>query len=280
MKLLAFGASGALGTALEIVCKEKDLEYIGLGHNDIEITDKEKISEKIKQIKPDVVVNCVAFIGVNPCELDPKKTFEINSIPVLHIAKICQEENIIFIQPSSHAVFDGEKDEYSENDIPNPLNVYGVSKLAAELFAKNLCKKHYVVRFSTMFGPRKNSSLGFVDKMLNKLKVGEEVRVADDKIDNPTYTIDVANQLIFLIIKKKPFGIYHIVNSGAVSYYDFIFYIAGKINSKSQVIRAKDRDFPTLAPKPSKTAMKSVKLNPMRNWQEAVDEYIREYIDI
>jgi dTDP-4-dehydrorhamnose reductase len=276
MKIMVLGSTGALGTALEIACKNKGFEYAGVSHKDFEITNKSQLENLIEKNHPHAVINSVAFIGINPCE--PQKTFDINSISASNLAKICERMNIIFVQPSSHAVFDGRKnDYYTEKDTPNPTNTYGISKLAAELFTVNISSKHYVVRFPTLFGPRRNSSLGFSDKAIAKLRNGDELKIADDKIDSPTYTLDIAHRLTEMLKEGLPYGIYHLTNSGKVSYYEFVSEIAKFMGVSNKIIRAKDSDFPTLAPKPLKTAMSSVKLNLMRGWKDALKDYIDTY---
>lgn len=279
MKILLLGSTGAFGTALERVCEEKNIEYVGLSHKDFEITKKDDLFNAITKNNPDVVVNSVAIIGLNPCEQNPQRAFDINAIEVSNLAKICKERDIVLVQPSTHAVFDGTKEDcYTEEDIPNPSGVYAISKLAGEFFASNTNEKSYITRFPTMFGPRKNKSLGFVDKMVEFMNAGKEIRVVDDKIDSPTYTVDAARQLISILENKMPFGVYHVANAGKVSYYDFISELAEKIGYNKEIIRAKNTDFPSDVRNPLKTAMKSIKLNPMRGWREALDDYIKEDI--
>lgn len=276
MKILVFGSTGALGTAMKKICKKRNVDFVGLSHSDFEISDKKTLEYLIKKNNPDVIINSVAIIG-NQCDIDPKRAFDINSLPALNLSKICNKKGIVFIQPSTHAVFDGKKNgKYDESDKPNPLNFYGLSKYTAELFTNDNCEKRYIVRFPTMFGPRENSSLGFVDKVLKKINLNEEIKIADDKIDSPTYTFDAADQLISLVQQDFPYGIYHVANSGKVSYYDIvakIFEFYGK--DKSKLIRAKDSDFPSLCPKPLKTSICSTKIKPLRSWEEALEDYLK-----
>lgn len=279
MKILLFGSTGMIGTAVERVCKERNIEFIGLSHADVEITDPDGVEKKIEEYLPDVVMNSVAIIGVNLCEGDPLQAFNVNAISVSYMAKFCENKEITFVQPSSHAVFDGTKDGYyTENDTPNPINIYSASKYMAEIFATNLCEKHYVVRFPTMFGIRRNKKLGFVDKVVEKIKKSEELKIADDKIDSMTYAMDVAEQLVSMFEREMPYGVYHLANYGAVSYYDFVKKLIGLLGSKVKLTRAKDSDFPALAYKPLKTAMKSTKLPPMRPWEEALSDYVSNYL--
>jgi dTDP-4-dehydrorhamnose reductase len=279
MKILTLGSTGAVGTALDIVCKKRGIECVGKGHGDFEITDRAQLERVIGEVNPNAVVNCVAMVGVNPCEKEPQRAFDINGIAAANLARICEESGIIFVQPSSHAVFDGTKDDfYTEEDKVNPAGVYAVSKVAAEFFAKNLSTRHYITRFPTLFGPRRNSSKGFVDKMMDRLREGKEIKVADDKIDSPTFTIDAADAVLSMVEEEKPFGFYHIANTGKVSYFDFISRLAEKMGLEATIIHAKDGDFPAMAPKPLKTSLRSIKLDPLRTWQQALEEYVGDYL--
>lgn len=279
MKILLFGSTGMVGTAVEVVCQRKHIDCISLNHNDIDITDYFAVERIIDKYSPDAVVNSVAVIGINLCEDNPALAFEINAIAVYHLAKYAEHKEIILVQPSSHAVFDGLKDGYyTEDDRPNPINVYSLTKYMAEVFTQKLCKRHYIIRFPTLFGPRKNKSLGFVDKVFEKIKKGEKLQIANDKIDSPTYTLDAVEQLIFLLEEKMPYGIYHLANSGKVSYYDFVKNLKDLLGNDVELSRAKDRDFPASGYKPLKTAMKSIKLPPLRPWEDALAEYVNNYL--
>lgn len=281
MKILLLGSTGALGTAAKTVCKHRNIECVALTHDDLDITNKGKLEESIEKHNPDVLINAVAIVGINQCESEPQKAFNVNTIAVSNLAKMCEKESIILVQPSTHTVFDGEKDGYyTEDNQPNPLNIYGASKYAAELLAKNICRKHYVVRFPTLFGSRCNESLGFVDKVLVRIKEGRELKIADDKIDSVTYTKDAANAIICLLEKEAPFGLYHIANSGKVSYYDFVLKIIEILGTDTKITRAKDKDFESMALKSLKTAMKSLKLTPLRPWQDALHEYLTKEVKI
>ncbi len=277
MKILVLGSSGTVGTALEAVCKQREIQCSGLTHKDLEITDKEVLTQAIHEYNPDVVINAMVMMGINPCEAEPLKAFQVNAVAVYNLAKLCNERDMVLVQPSTHAVFNGEKDDYyTEEDRPDPLNVYGLSKYTAEYLVRNTCRKHYIVRFPTLFGRRRNSSLGFVDKVLKRIAEGQELKIADDKIDSPTYTRDAADRVISLLKEGKPFGLYHIANSGKVSYYDFVAKIIEITGVPAKLSRAKSADFPSQAPNPLKTALKSVKLESLRPWPDSLGEYLSE----
>ena len=276
MRILIFGSTGMVGTAMESACRDNKVDFIGLDHRAVNIADFESVKRAMDKHSPDVVVNCVAIIGTNICERDPVQAININSIAVYNMAKHCHTKDIIFVQPSSHAVFDGLKDGYyTEEDRPEPVNIYSSSKYLAENFAINNCRKHYIVRFPTMFGARRNKASGFVDKVIEKIKKKEELKIADDKIDSMTYALDAATQLIAIVQRQMPYGIYHVTNAGMSSYYDFVEKLIGLLGVEALLTRAKDSDFAALGYKPLKTAMRSIKLEPMRKWQDALSEYVK-----
>ena len=187
-----------------------------------------------------------------------------------------KRRGMTMVQFSSHAVFDGCKTgPYTEDDQPRPTGVYALTKYDAEVYA-SLCPRHYVVRIPTMFGPRRNVSPGFVDKMLALLRQGRELRVAADKIDSPTFSMDAARCLVAMLREGRAFGLYHVANEGAVSYFDFMTSLRDMAGYGNVIHPALDGDFLALAHKPLRTAMHSNKLPPMRPWRDALAAYLLE----
>jgi dTDP-4-dehydrorhamnose reductase len=222
-----------------------------------------------------VVINAVALIGYDLCESDPVEAFRVNSLSASYLAKACEERNLTFVQLSTHAVFDGMKDTpYTELDSPNPLNCYAATKHMAELFCRNLCQRYYVVRLPTLFGPRRNNRPGFVDKVLERIGKGEPLRIASDKIDSPTYSLDAASALIRMLQESSPYGVYHLANHGSVSYFDLVATILQMTGSEASLTSVKDSDFPFSGKKPLKTSMTSEKLQPLRSWEDALKSYL------
>ena len=264
-----------MGTAIERVSHSAGFECIQPSHAEVDVTNPDAVSEKIGEISPDVVINAVALIGYEICERDPAHAFTINSLPASFMAKTCEERKTSFIQLSTHAVFDGSKDgSYTEADSPNPLNSYAVTKFMAELFCRNLCERHYVVRLPTLFGPRRNQRPGFVDKVLERAANGEELRIAVDKIDSPTYSIDAARGLIGILRDARPHGVYHLANQGSVSYFDFVTTMMKCVASSGKITPVKDSDFPFQGRKPLRTSMSSERLPALRSWRDALQEYL------
>jgi dTDP-4-dehydrorhamnose reductase len=203
MKILLIGASGCFGTELRNINLKK-MKLIHYPSKNLNILDIEILNKKIKSIKPKVVINSSALVGINQCEIDYEKAFSINSIGALNLAKICSKLNIILVQTSTHAVFDGKQTRsYNENDIAKPNNVYSGTKYLSELFVSSICKKYYILRFPTLYGKRENKLKGFVDKVIDGLKSNQTLKIAKDKIDSPTYARDAAFAFFSIIEKKK-----------------------------------------------------------------------------
>lgn len=275
MKILLIGASGCFGNEFSKVCKRDKIKLISYPSKKLDITKFKDLNSKIKKIKPSIVINSSAIVGINQCETNFNKAFEVNTIGALNLAKICKSNNLILVQTSTHAVFDGTKNSsYSEKDIPKPNNVYSGSKYLSEVFVKSICKKYYIIRFPTLFGERKNNLLGFVDKVIISLENNKDLKIADDKIDSPTYAKDAAISLLQILLKKKTYGVYHLANEGKISYFEFVKYIKNSLSSKSKIKPVKDKYFKSDGFKPLKTSLKSLRKTKMRNWKKAINEYL------
>ncbi len=275
MKILLIGASGCFGNEFSKVCRRDKIKLISYPSKKLDITKFKDLNSKIKKIKPSIIINSSAIVGINQCENNFNKAFEINTIGALNLAKICKSKNLILVQTSTHAVFDGTKNSsYNEKDIPKPNNVYSGSKYLSEVFVKSICKKYYIIRFPTLFGERKNNLLGFVDKVIISLENNKDLKIADDKIDSPTYAKDAAISLLQILIKKKAYGVYHLANEGKISYFEFVKYIKNFLSSKSKIKPVKDKYFKSDGFKPLKTSLKSLRKTKMRNWKKAINEYL------
>ena len=276
MRILLLGGRGVFGTEFFNLCKKNKILIKSPKSTELNIVKIEKVKKFIQKYKPTHIVNSAVFMGIDPCHDNYKKAFEVNALSVLNLSKICNENNIIFIQTSTHAVFDGNKSKpYNESDQPLQNNVYGATKYSAESFTSSICKKFYIVRFPTMYGKRRNKVKGFVDKMLIKLKKDEKILVAKDKMDSVSYAKDLSECLINILKKKFTYGIYHIQNHGFISYYEFIKYLRKKVKSKSKVIPVKDSYFKSKNFKPLKTSITSIKLKKLRGWKEALKDYLQ-----
>ena len=282
-KILILGARGNLGGQLmrvfgneyRLICWDKD---------DVDVTNFANLKEKVKEHKPNIIINTVACNAVDKCEENDKE-YELakllNGATVGYLADIALKLDAILIHFVSDYVFGGDKKEgYREEDRPNPINKYGQTKLDGEneiLKLKNRGLKHYLIRTSKLFGPKGASELAkpsFFDMMLKLANEKDELDVVNEEMSCFTYTYDLAKAVKELIENKKPYGIYHIVNSGPCTWFDAaveLFNIAGidiKVNPVSS-----DK-FPRPAKRPKYSVLLNTKLKPLRDYKEALKEYL------
>jgi len=280
MKIAIIGSTGQLGTDL-VKILQNEHEVIGLTHKDIEVSDY-KSCLILKELKPEVIINTAAFHKTDQCEEEPLKTFSVNTIGAKNVATISKEINAVTVYISTDYVFDGSKTEpYTEEDTPNPINTYGISKLAGELYTKQN-PKHYIIRVASLFGIAGASGKGgnFVETMIKKALNKEVINVVDDMWMSPTYTKDAA-----LIIKKIleaniPYGIYHATNKGYCTWFQFAQEIF-KLTGLTPIIKPiKTDQLQMKAKRPRFSALESIKLPKYgiqtRRWEEALHEYLIE----
>jgi dTDP-4-dehydrorhamnose reductase len=277
--IVILGANGQLGSDLVKVFGEK---AIPLTHRDLDVTDPESV-KLLKELKPNVVVNTAAYVRVDDAEVEVEKAFRVNAMGALHVAKVCTELKAINVYISTDYVFDGTKGEpYTEDDVPNPINVYGLSKYAGELFTRNYSQKYHIVRVSSLYGKAGSSGKGgnFVEFMIQKAQGGEEIKVVEDQFMSPTYTKDVAEMLKRFLVMNPVVGVYHMVNDGYCNWYEFtkeIFKILGEVVDLKP-IRANELE--RLARRPNSSFLGNNKLKKlgliMRDWNEALKDYLAE----
>jgi len=280
MKIALIGSNGLLGSSIKNHLSSLNVDTLLLNHENFEISNAKEFTV-IKEYSADVVINTAAYLGVEPCEENPTKAFNINTKAVGDLARFCEKKDITLVQISTDAVFDGRSGNYDENENPKPINLYGITKYSAEQLVANLCSKYYIMRLPILFGKRENKGSIFIEKMYQLYKSGKkELRIADDVISRPSYASDIALRVVDIVLKNRDFGIYHIYNSGdKASLYDFAveFFNAKKITDIS-IKRAKADDFSAneKGVKPLNTTLTTIKQEELRDWREAMREYIKE----
>jgi dTDP-4-dehydrorhamnose reductase len=187
IKTLIIGSNGMLGSDL---CKVFP-DAVKLIHQDLDITDRDQVIESILKIKPDVVINAAAYTNVDGCEDNKELVFQVNGSGPGHIAEACAKAGAALVHFSTDYVFDGSKKEYVESDIPDPINVYGHSKLLGEKKIIENMDDYRIVRISWLFGVHGKN---FVGTMLKLSQEMESVKVVNDQFGKPTYTMDLANK--------------------------------------------------------------------------------------
>ncbi len=280
MKVALIGANGQLGSDI-VKTRPPNIELIPLTRKEVDIREKEKLEDILLKIKPDAVINTAAYHKTDECEGNPELSFHVNSIAVMNLAIICNQLASRIVHISTDYVFDGEKlrkkEPYTEEDIPNPLNVYGISKYVGELFLRNYHDKYYIIRISSLFGKAGASGKGgnFVYTILKKGKENATLRIINDIYMSPTYALDAAKKIWSILLEERPYGIYHCANAGVCSWYEFAKKILEFGGYKSKIIPISHTEYPTKAKRPLWSPLKSNKIV-TRGWEEALEEFISE----
>ncbi len=238
--ILLIGKRGQLGREIMEDAKSFGFEIVGFEKEELDITNELQVKEKIEKINPDILINTSAYHVVSKCEENPLAAMAVNFIAVQDLAKICKEKNIIFVTYSTDYVFDGEKGApYNENDEPNPLQMYGMSKLAGEYAVFNFYPEgSFIIRTCGLYGGKTGSPEkkgNFVLNIMEEARNKEIIEVSSEQIVSPTYAGDLSKATLKLLKGKAEPGIYHLVNEGFCSWYEFtkeIFKLA-KINKKT-----------------------------------------------
>lgn len=283
MRVLITGANGQLGTDL---CQAlRGYELAPLTHADIEITDMISVKKALQQNCPEVVINTASHVRVDDCESNQDTAFRVNALGARNVAVVAQEIGAKLVHISTDYIFGGEKEPrntpYTEFDVPNPLGVYGKSKLAGEDLVKHLCNKYFIIRGSGLFGVAGSSGKGgnFVETMLRLGKERAELRVVNDQVFSPTYTKDLAHKITQLITTEY-YGIFHVTNSGTCSWYEFTKEILRQAGLKTRVTPITSDQYPQKAKRPGYSVLDNFHLrllgmDDMRPWPEALTDYLR-----
>lgn len=279
MKLMVIGANGQLGSDLVKVFEGEDL--ISLTHQHVDICEPVGVRETLRRHQPEVVINTAAYHKVDECEVNVEKTFAVNVHGVRNLALACREYDCTLLHMSTDYVFDGRKGEpYTETDVPYPINVYGISKLAGEYFVRYILRRHFIVRSSGLYGVAGSSGKGgnFIELMLRLAREGKDIRVVNDQVLSPTYTVELANQ-IKALIETEHYGLYHATSHGECSWYEFarkIFELSGLEPNLSSTTTA---EFGATATRPPYSVLRNERLEQlgldrMRPWEEGLADYL------
>ncbi|MFH0819687.1 MAG: dTDP-4-dehydrorhamnose reductase [bacterium] len=279
-KILIIGAKGMLGQQLiEVFGEDKNYQVIGWGKEEIDITNFDQIREKISAERPDIIINCAAYNNVDGCEENEELANLINGYAVGCLAKISQEIGTLLIHYSSGYVFDGSKEGYIEDDKPQPISKYALSKYLGEKELTRENKKFYLIRTNLLFGPgalTPGAKKSFVDLILDLAEVRDSFKFVTDEISNPTYVVDLAEVTKKLIEEKYPFGIYHLVNDGQASWYDWAKEIFRLEKIEKKIIPIKAEEYPRPAKRPKNSVLLNTKFPKLRSWQEALASYLQK----
>ncbi|MCD6101186.1 MAG: dTDP-4-dehydrorhamnose reductase [Candidatus Marinimicrobia bacterium] len=277
-KVLVLGSNGQLGSDLVEVL-DREIELIKFTRRDF---DAERDTIEKLPANVDYIINCISYHKTDECEDYPDKSFKVNSSFVYELAKFCQKNNITLFHISTDYVFDGAKENpYKEEDEPNPLNVYGLSKFAGEKAVQNYMDKFFIFRVSSLFGRVGASGKGgnFVETMIRLAKNGTPLKVVADQYMTPTHTLDIARAIRqFIINNIKDYGIYHCCNSGSCSWYEFTKKIFELANIYYPVSKTTYEEYKTKARRPKYSVLDNSKISKyykMKKWEDALVEYLK-----
>jgi dTDP-4-dehydrorhamnose reductase len=278
MKWLITGASGQLGLALQEELTKLGKEFVAASSSDLDITKPLIVDQVVDLIKPSVVVNTAAWTDVDLAETNKSAAYSVNSLGPQNLAHASKKVGARMVQISTDYVFSGQGSvPWTENAPHDPKSVYGSTKSDGERFVlTNLPSMSYVVRTAWLYSSKGKN---FVKTMTNlALNSKSEARVVNDQVGQPTYSTDLARQIVALVLSKSQAGIYHATNSGKATWFDFaqeIFLLAGA--DVSRVIPVSTSEFPRPAKRPTYSvlghdAWAGTSIPAMRDWKIALKE--------
>jgi dTDP-4-dehydrorhamnose reductase len=310
-RIVIIGAGGRLGAAL-LRDYTKRIDVIGFDRAQLDLANLEQLRATLDREDFDALINAAAFTNVDLAETEKEQAFRINSDAPRLLAEICREKNAKLIHFSTDYVFKGDKAQpYVEEDEPDPISVYGQSKRAGEIAVLSVSDRHLVVRVSWVFGPERPS---FVDQMIARARESEEVAAVSDKVSTPTYTRDIAEMLLKVVAGSAVVagggdpgsgvnlprwagvdapgysGILHIANSGECTWQQYAQHALDCCREAGIPLKAKRvsglrmSDMKNwIARRPMHSVLSTSKYQKLtgmapRSWQDAVAEYVRDFV--
>lgn len=277
MRIVITGARGQLGSELVKVLGERH-EVRGYSHADLPVEEVVQVKKAFDGFQPDLVVHAAAYTKVDDCEKNIEKAYQVNSLGTRNVALAAGQVGAKLLYISTDYIFDGKKSEpYLEFDSPNPLNVYGKSKLAGEWYVQTLMSDFFIVRTSWLFGFHGQN---FVKTILKLAKEDSPLKVVKDQIGSPTYAFDLAEKVSELV-DTDLFGVYHITNQGSCSWFNFAQKILELSGVEKELTPVSAEEFPRPAKRPKYTVLKNFALensgfSPLRSWKEALAEFLNQ----
>jgi len=278
MKFLITGAKGQLAREFRTGLTEAGHETAAFDKEALDISDLGSIQEIVSKCQPDILLNCAAYNFVDKAEQDFDTAYRVNAAGVKNLASVCRRDNILMVHYSTDYIFDGTKTAfYIEEDVPNPLNKYGQSKLEGERLLMEELDTFLLFRVSWVFGAGKQN---FLYKLVEWAKKNRVLRIVSDQLSIPTYTKDIVNLTMFAINKRLK-GIYHLTDSGYASRYEVSRYFLEKIGMDNLILPVDSQYFPVSARRPYFSALSNQKLADELNvdipdWKLGIDRYIQE----
>jgi len=282
MKILVIGASGQLGQ--EFFKLRSRHELIPLNHAEVEVEAPESVQARLERHRPEVVVNLAAYNKVDEAEDRPERALGVNALGALHVARAAAKVNAAVVFISTDYVFgaeEGRQRPYRESDAPGPIGVYGVSKLAGEHLVRVANPRHFIIRTCGLYGVvTSHKGWTFPELMLKKAGAGEKLRVVQDQVLTPTYTLDLVRAIIAVLEKGAP-GLYHLTSAGACSWHEFARATLELAGVRAEIEPVSSESFSARARRPAYSVLASERLaalglEGLRPWREALRAYLLE----
>jgi dTDP-4-dehydrorhamnose reductase len=274
--VLVTGAGGQLGQAMTTQLGVRH-EVVPFTHAQLDVTQHTAVLDTVASVCPDIIVNCAAYTDVDGAERNPVAALEVNAWAVRTLARAAIEVQAALVHFSTDFVFDGnQRRPYTEGDAPNPRGTYAASKLLGEWFAAGV-PAHYVLRVESLFGgPEPRSS---VDRILDSLRGGREVRAFADRTVSPAFVDDVVAATSGLLERRSPYGVYHCVNTGSTTWSGLARELASLIrNPAATIVDVPMASAGLVAPRPKFAALSNQKLAAqgisMPTWQDALRRHV------
>ena len=278
MRVLVTGAKGMLANAL-LPCLTSEHQVVGVDLNDFDISQEAAVQKAFRDLRPEFVYHLAAYTDVDGCEANPQLAMQVNAEGTANLARSCAEVGAAMLYVSTDYVFDGSGGRpWREDDTPNPLSVYGKSKLQGELAVVRYVKPHLIARSSWLFGP---GGKNFVSTILKLAAERDELRVVSDQRGSPTYTRHLAVKLAELI-NCKAYGIYHVSGSGSCSWFEFTQAILKSSGfNRVRVVPISTQESARRAPRPAFSVLENRRLTEshmglLPHWDEGLADYLRE----
>ena len=280
MKLLITGSSGLLGTKLSELAARKNYEvYAAYNQHkplhgapiQFDASNKKAVEKIFQKIKPEAVVHAAALTNVDKCEIEKELAWKINTEGTKNIAKLCKKHQAFLTYISTDYVFNGEKGMYEENDEPDPVNYYGLTKLKGEESIKNLTDEYCIARASVIYGSiPATGKINFALWLLEKLKNREKAKIVTDQWNSPTLNTNLAN-MVLEVLERKLTGIFHLAGATRLSRYEFAKFLAENFSLDTNLITpVSSKEFSWAAKRPKdsslniKKAQQTLKNKPLK----------------
>ena len=273
-RVLLLGHTGKLGCALN---RSFNRRYAVTGKNsqDFDASNFSQVCDLVREARPGLVINAVAFVGINQCEQNPQKALSVNTLFPRLLVMLSKELGFTLIHFSTEAVFPDamEGKTFTEKSAVSPRNMYGVTKYGADCLIGSGAERYYIFRLPIMFGEsaKKNQ---FVEKMLLRIEDGaKELKIASDIFSLPSYNKDIAEEALRIYESDMPCGLYHVANEGRASLFDLIVALVDCLELDVHVTPVLHTDLPLPELKNLRPLMTSEKISPLRPWREALKDY-------